>query len=151
MNRREFVKALAGILPLGLLAKLPKAESDEWRETLIETTKCAYMTNGESVKFDPPVNAGTFIDLYREVGPYITLDEENGLCIFDSGGAEVMRVPGETLYGPTDEERLNLIISGDSEYDVTVGHGSRLPLFEDNWGISAQAVRARIQELSGPA
>ena len=166
MNRRDFVKALAGVPLLGLLAKLPdietdpmvppamlqkalagirdaaevvvphlqemadslqeakntlaklpKAESDEWRETLVETTECAYMTNGESVKFDPPVNAGTFIDLYGETACYSFVEP-------------------------------HFIVPGDSEYiDVTVGHGSRLPLFEDNQGISAQAVRARIAEL----
>lgn len=82
MNRREIMKALIGIPLLGLVAKLPEAKDDQWREVLVETTYWDSPPT-QSVVFDPPVNGGAFIDLYREVGPYIVFDE-NGIRMYDS-------------------------------------------------------------------
>jgi len=57
MNRREFVKALAGIPLLGLLVKVPKAEKGEYREIDCLTF------NGASHRVDSTWDNDFIIDL----------------------------------------------------------------------------------------
>jgi len=96
MNRRDFVKALAGVPLLGLLAKLPKAE-EEW--SLDIGDESAHMKWGV------------------DTDSYVTLDEKSGLCIFDSDGVEVTRL--REAYSQAREGRTIFVdlIAGDDAND----------------------------------